>query len=168
MKKTSPRSSKSSVLQEENAYFHKSSVLQIWCRNDSKWGPVTAWKSKKMGLWCSLKFISILVHFYEYKTTPNGDPKKWSGDDFSMLWAQPCPKAPQRVHLGSKTWVFFVFWGMFLGCFHCVSMHNSCQVQIPSNDFWAFCCVLPAPAGPLIFSTFLDRQDGQQHSRLES
>ena len=87
-------------------YFRKSRVVPSCCRNESKWSPVTRLKSKEIGFWCSLKFISNSVWFYESKTPSNGDPKKWYLGDFSMLWAQACPKAPQSVHLVYKICVF--------------------------------------------------------------
>ena len=92
-------------------YYSKTKIFinPPWCqfgvKIDSKWGPVTALKSKETGLWGSLKFMSILTCFLEPTRTPNGYPQKWSFCDFSVLWIQGCPKAPQRVHLGSQVGV---------------------------------------------------------------
>ena len=96
-------------------YYSKTQIFinppwcQIGVKIDSKWGPVIALKSKETRFWGSLKFMLILTCFLEPTRTPNGYPQKWSFCDFSVLWIQGCPKAPQRVHLGSQVGVFRFF-----------------------------------------------------------
>ena len=111
--KVSSRRPKVMFYYSKTQFFINPPGCQFGIEFGSKWSPETTLKSKETGFGCSLKFISISTRFIESKRTPNRYPKKLYLGDFSVLWTQVYPKAPQRVHSGSKINVLGSPWGMF-------------------------------------------------------